>query len=103
MDYIFLLNPDPLVQIEVDGKLTITITPGEGATGKADIVGNLTFSGNGAPITSVDLDITVDFDLADMTFDVSGKLTIDGVEYDASALSNEDVIFLIMMAFMPET
>ena len=91
--------------ITVNGSLVITMTPETATTGKATVVGTLTFSGSNLPIETLKLDITVSYDLADlnpanMTFKVSGTVTIDGVEYDAAGLTDQNVIKLIKGSFM---
>lgn len=91
--------------ITVNGSLVITMSPETLTTGTAMVVGTLTFTGTGLPIETLKLDITVSYDLADMdpanmSFVVSGTVTIDGTEHDAAGLTNQDVIKLIMQSFM---
>ena len=92
--------------ITVNGSLVITMSPETLTTGIATVVGTLTFTGTGLPIETLKLDIIVSYDLGDMinpasmSFVVSGTVTIDGTEHDASGLTNQDVIMLIMQSFM---
>jgi hypothetical protein len=91
--------------VVVSGTLDITVTNSTATTGTAELDGTLSFTGTGAVVEELVFDIAVDFELKllnpqNSTFEVSGTVGIDGEEFDAENLTNEDLIYDIMIAFL---